>query len=89
VQLTGKAYATLLEGPFADSILDSPFIANEYRRLKASSWLDTTATSADDRLHSLELLKKLEDRMEENRVKFPWKTLFSAMEDSDGYLDLV
>jgi hypothetical protein len=75
-QLTKKAYAALLEGPFADSILESPFF-RDYRRLMCWSNSNATAAAVDDCLHSLELLDKLEDRMEGNRRKFPWKTLFS------------
>jgi hypothetical protein len=76
-QLTGKVYASLLEGPFANSILESPFFFREYRRLMVLSNLDVTAATVEDHRHSLELLEKLVDRMEENRRKFPWKTLLS------------
>jgi hypothetical protein len=76
-QLMRKAYASLLERPFADSILESPFFFREYRRLMVLSNLDVTAAAVEDHRHSLELLEKLEDRMEENRRKFPWKTLLS------------
>jgi hypothetical protein len=64
-QLTGKAYAALLEGPFADSILESPFLSKEYRRIKISS---RGAEMVDDQHHSLELLQRLKDRVMENRV---------------------
>jgi hypothetical protein len=81
LKLTWKAYAALLEGPFANSILESDFFEKEYDRLVAcsSSHLDATAAeAAEDPRHSLELLGKLKDRMEENRRKFPLKSLFSS-----------
>jgi hypothetical protein len=82
--VTGKAYAALLEGTFANYILDSDSFEIEYYRLKHSTSLDATAKAVDEKNYSLQSLKKLGDRMEENRIKFPWKTPFSVMEDSDS-----
>jgi hypothetical protein len=87
-QLTRKAFAALLEGPFADSILESPFFLEEYRPLQVLSNLDETTEAVEDHRHSLELLKKLEDRMEEHRRKFPWKTLYSDIDHYEN-LDLL
>jgi hypothetical protein len=72
MQLTGKAFTALLEGPFAGTILEleGDIFAKEYL-------LDATGAAAEDHLHSLESLGKLRDRMEENRRSCPWKTLFS------------
>jgi hypothetical protein len=86
--LTWKAYAALLDGPFANSILESPFIENEYGRLVASSTSNLDATAAEDPRHSLEQLGKLKDRMEENRRKFPWKSLFSSVQQKEA-MDLT
>jgi hypothetical protein len=82
LKLTWKAYAALLDGPFANSILESDFVEDKYDRLASStSNLDATAAgAAEDPRHSLELLEKLKDRMEENRRKFPWKSLFSSIQ---------
>jgi hypothetical protein len=113
-KLTWKQYAPLLEGPFANSILESPFFKKEYNRLLASSRrrqtsnVDATAAGVaagvaagaaagaaedprqalellgklQDRMEqALELLGKLQDRMEENRRKFPRKTLFSSVDN--------
>jgi uncharacterized protein YfdQ (DUF2303 family) len=85
--LTWKAYAALLDGPFANSILESDFVKNEYDRLVAASTsnLDATAAgAAEDPRHSLELLGKLKDRMEENRRNFSWKSLFSSTQRKEG-----
>jgi hypothetical protein len=82
-QLTWKAYAALLDGPFANSILESDFLEKEYDRLVASSTsnLDATAAgAAEDPRQTLELLGKLKDRMDENGRKFSWKTLFSSVD---------
>jgi hypothetical protein len=76
MKLTWKVYAALLDGPFANSILESDFLEKQYDRLVASSTSDLDATAAgaaEDPRHSLELLGKLKDRMEENRRKFSWK----------------
>jgi hypothetical protein len=88
IQVTWKAYAALLEGPFANSILESPFLEDEYDRLVASSMSNSDATAAiaaEDPRQTLELLGKLKDRMEENRKKFPWKSLFSKIRYSNVY----
>jgi hypothetical protein len=86
--LTEKAYAALLEGPFANSILevDGFVFEDEYHRPWAStSNLDATAAgAAEDPRHSLELLGKLKDRMEENRRKFPWKSLLSSIRQNES-----
>jgi uncharacterized protein YfdQ (DUF2303 family) len=85
--LTWKAYAALLDGPFSNSILESDFVKNEYDRLVAASTsnLDATAAgAAEDPRHSLELLGKLKDRMEENRRNFSWKSLFSSTQRKEG-----
>jgi hypothetical protein len=87
VKLTWKAYAALLEGPFANSIFQSDFLEKEYDRLVASSTsnLDATAAgAAEDPRQTLELLGKLKDRMEENRRKFPWKSLYSSIQRKEG-----
>jgi hypothetical protein len=80
-----------LEGPFADSILESDFLVEETCRLKVSSRLDAAEAAPDDRHQSLELLKKLKDRMLENRRKFRWKTIFRKKPDMirDTYSDFV
>jgi hypothetical protein len=81
-QLTWKAYAALLDGPFANCILESDFLEKEYDHMVASSTSNLDATpagAAEDPRHSLELLRKLKDRMEENRRKFSWKSLFSSV----------
>jgi hypothetical protein len=91
VKLTWKAYAALFDGPFANSILESDFLEKEYDRLLVSSTshLDATAAGAtEDPRHSLELLGKLKDRMEENRRKFSWKNLFSSIRQKEG-MDLA
>jgi hypothetical protein len=90
-ELTWRAYRALLEGPFANSILESyslGFKYYEYSQLKAPT-LEGTADTVEDYRHCFELLGKLLDRMEENRKTFPWKTLFSDMEGSDGCVDFV
>jgi hypothetical protein len=82
LQLTWKAYAALLDGPFANSILESDFLENKYDRLAGSSRPNLAATAAgaaEDPRHSLELFGKLKDRMEENRRKLSWKSLFSSV----------
>jgi hypothetical protein len=90
MQVTGKAYAALLEGPFANSILESDSFEDEYYRLRDSTRLGATGTTAVDdgeRTLLLELLRKLDHRMVENKEKFPWKTPFSVMEDLKGCPD--
>jgi hypothetical protein len=87
LKLTWKAYAALLDGPFSNSILESDFFKNEYDRLVAASTsnLDATAAgAAEDPRQTLELLGKLKDRMEENRRKFSWKSLFSSTQRKEG-----
>jgi hypothetical protein len=89
MKLTWKAYAALLDGPFANAILESDFFESECHRLKALSNLDATAAgAAEGPRHSLELLGKLKERMEENRRKFSWKSLFSAIQLKEG-MDLA
>jgi hypothetical protein len=62
----------MLEGPFANSILDSDFFSIESSRLRdAVSRMDCAPAAADH--ISLEILEKLEDRVRENGKKFPWK----------------
>jgi hypothetical protein len=87
LKLTWKAYAALLDGPFANSVLESDFVMNEYDRLVAASTsnLDATAAgAAEDPRQTLELLGKLKDRMEENRRKFRWKSLFSSIQRNEA-----
>jgi hypothetical protein len=87
MKLTWKAYAALLDGPFANSILESPFLEEEYGRLVASSAYNSDATAAgaaEGPRHSLELLGKLKDRMEENRRQSPWKSLFSSIQQKEA-----
>jgi hypothetical protein len=88
-QFTAKAYAALLEGPFANSILETRLFEKEYYRLRhlvaSTSNLDAMAAgAADEPRHSLELLGMLKDRMEENRRKFPWKSLFSSIRENES-----
>jgi hypothetical protein len=76
-QLTEKAYEALWEGPFADSILNSVFFSEGLKRLRERDSLSSTdgpaaAAAAVDQ-KSLEILKKLEDRVLENGSKYPKK----------------
>jgi hypothetical protein len=77
MQLTWKSYAALLEGPFKDSILESPYLSREYYRLKFSERLNLRGAEAvENHRHSVELLRELEDRVTENRRRFRWKSIF-------------
>jgi hypothetical protein len=78
-QWTEKAYGALLEGPFADSILTTDFFLDEQTRLmRESAPAEGGAEMMNPAVqNSLEILRKLEDRLAENRRKFPWKTLYS------------
>jgi hypothetical protein len=69
-QWTEKAYEALLEGPFADSILTTAIFQTRRRK------------SAGEGGGGM-ILGKLEDRLAENRRKFPWKTLFSSFDIQD------
>jgi hypothetical protein len=75
-QLSEKGYLALLEGPFADSILTTAFFRNEQYRLRRSAAGGEGGMMNPVVQNSLEILGKLEDRMAENRRKFPWKTLY-------------
>jgi hypothetical protein len=90
IQWTWKAYAALLEGPFADSMLRSPRFCVEHIRPELSFNVDETgAETVEDQRHSLELLKKLEDRAMENVNKFPWKTTVPEIFKDEGCLDFT
>jgi hypothetical protein len=79
-QWTEKAYEALLEGPFADSILTTTFFQREQTRLRKSGAAGEEGGMMNPVLqNSLEILGKLEDRLAENRRKFPW-TLYSSIE---------
>jgi hypothetical protein len=57
--VTGKAYVALLEGPFANSILESDSFEIEYYRVRDSTWLDGTGAVDDgERTLILESLEK-------------------------------
>jgi hypothetical protein len=77
-QWTEKAYEALLEGPFADSILETAFFQDEQTRLRKSAGEGGMMNPVVQ--NSVEILGKLEDRLEENRRKFPWKTFYSSIE---------
>jgi hypothetical protein len=62
----------MLEGPFANSILDSDFFSEESSRLRDALSRMDCPPAATDHL-SLEILETLEDRVRENGKKFPWK----------------
>jgi hypothetical protein len=78
--LTEKAYLALWEGPFADSILETAFFQGEQTRLRRSAAEGGGGMMNPVVLNSHEILGKLEDRLAENRKKFPWKTLYSSIE---------
>jgi hypothetical protein len=81
-QLTDKAYLALLEGPFADSILETSFFGNGQYRLRESAAAEGGGGMVNPVVeNSLEILGKLEDRLAENRRKFPWKTLHSSIKN--------
>jgi hypothetical protein len=81
-QLTEKAYLALLEGPFAESILETRFFRAAQGRVRYSA---TAAGGGGGGMmnpavqNSLKILGKLQDRLVENRRKFPWKTLCTAI----------
>jgi hypothetical protein len=81
--LTAKAFAALLGGPFANSILElgDSFEDEEEGNCLPSKCLDETRSGVDGHHLSLELLNKLKHQMMEIRRNFPWKTLFSASEN--------
>jgi hypothetical protein len=77
-QVSEKAYLALLEGPFADSILETDFFQDEQTRLRESAAAEGGGGMMNSVVqNSLEILGKLEDRLAENRRKFPWKTLYT------------
>jgi hypothetical protein len=79
--LTEKAHEALLEGPFADSILTTAFFQDEQNRLRESVAAEGGGGLMNSVVqNSLEILGKLEDRLAENRRKFPWKTLYSNID---------
>jgi hypothetical protein len=79
-QVSEKAYLALLEGPFADSILETDFFQKEQTRLRESGAAGEGGMMNPVVQTSLEILGKLEDRLAENRRKFPWKIPFSFFE---------
>jgi hypothetical protein len=90
MQWTWKAYAALLEGPFAESILQRSFLFGENLRLQGFTDMDETgAEVGEDQRHSLDLIKKLEDRVMENVKKFPWKTTFPDILQDELCLDFT
>jgi hypothetical protein len=80
-QLTAKAFAALLEGPFANSILElgDSFEDEEEGNCLPSKCLDGTRSGVDGHHLSLELMNTLKHQMMENRRKFPCVVYASKM----------
>jgi response regulator of citrate/malate metabolism len=64
-----ESFRALWEGPFANSIMQSAFFDEMEQEVMEREQVDQSA---------VDILRKLEDRKEENKRKFPWKELKSC-----------